>query len=386
MARRMLRSPLAAVFFALVASQAGLLVLSLVLVDVSRTFDTSTSAAGQLRTVAGIAAGATALALVRIGGRAPLRGLLLGGAGLLAVGSLGSAVAPSLVVLGVFQTATGIAAALLHTGGTAAAAAWAPEGARTRALSVALLGPGVAWVVGMPVAGLAASASWRLVFVAVPLVSAVLALAFVRAAPRSQTLPAAEAAAPPDRTFAAWCLAELLASGAWGGLLVFSGALLIESYGIGAATAGAILSVFALAYLAGNVLARRLIDADPERATVALALTVAGSIVLVGAVRPSAAVTTALLCVAGLAGGARTLASTVLVLRIAGSRHVAASGARTAAAHFGYLGGGLGGGLALAAGGYALLGLVLGGLSAAAALVLVVGLRAQRPALRAAAA
>ena len=78
------------------AAQAGAIALSPVLAEVASDFDVSTATAGQLRTVAGLVAGVTALALGRLAGRVGLRRQLLGGLVLLALGSLGSAAAPSL--------------------------------------------------------------------------------------------------------------------------------------------------------------------------------------------------------------------------------------------------------------------------------------------------
>src|SRR5262249_32812107 len=127
-------------FVALFAAQAGAIALSPVLAGVAADLDASTAWAGQLRTVAGLVAGATALALGRVGGRIRLRRQLLAGAVLLGVGALAGATAPSLALLAVAQVPVGAAIALLTTGGTLAAAAWLPEERRASALSWALVG------------------------------------------------------------------------------------------------------------------------------------------------------------------------------------------------------------------------------------------------------
>src|SRR5215831_772833 len=93
----------AILFLCLFAAQAGAIALSPVLVQVARDLDVSTAAAGQLRTIAGLVAGATALALGRWGARLGLGRQLLGGASLLALGSLMSAAAPGIVLLAVGQ-------------------------------------------------------------------------------------------------------------------------------------------------------------------------------------------------------------------------------------------------------------------------------------------
>ena len=89
-----LASPSTALFMSVFTSQAGVLVLSPILVDVARDFDVSTAVAGQLRIVAAPVAALVAVLVVRAGARLPYRLLLAGGAALVAAGSVASAVAP----------------------------------------------------------------------------------------------------------------------------------------------------------------------------------------------------------------------------------------------------------------------------------------------------
>src|SRR5262249_28181404 len=129
----------AILFLCLFASQAGLIALSPVLAQVASDLDVSTATARQLRTASGLAAGTTALALAKLARRLSLRTLLVGGAGLLALGSLASAAAPSFAALALAQLPVGAAVAVLVTGATAAAAEWALPEHRTRVLSWALI-------------------------------------------------------------------------------------------------------------------------------------------------------------------------------------------------------------------------------------------------------
>ncbi len=78
--RSRLTAPGVVLPLALLASQAGLLVLSPILVEVADDFGVSTAAAGQLRTVTGLVAGVAALLFGRVGRRVPLRDLMLAGA------------------------------------------------------------------------------------------------------------------------------------------------------------------------------------------------------------------------------------------------------------------------------------------------------------------
>lgn len=121
-ARATLVAPSAALFLCLFASQAGILVLSPILVQVARDFDVSPSVVGQLRTITGLVAGVGALVLGRLAGRLPLRDLLRAGALLLAVGSVMSAVAPAFWFFALAQLPTGLALAVLLSAGVAAAA------------------------------------------------------------------------------------------------------------------------------------------------------------------------------------------------------------------------------------------------------------------------
>src|SRR3954469_9243841 len=123
-----LRSPGNVAFVSLFAAQAGLLTLSPILPSVARDFGVETAAAGQLRTLVGLVGGIAALAVVFVGRRVGPRRLLLAGNGLLVLGSVASATAPSLAALALAQVAVGGATGLLVAGGLAAAAAWAaPE-------------------------------------------------------------------------------------------------------------------------------------------------------------------------------------------------------------------------------------------------------------------
>src|SRR5262245_14348839 len=127
-------------FLCLFAGQAGAITLSPVLAELAGDLDVSTALAGQLRTVAGLAAGATALALGRLSARIGLGRQLLAGSVLLALGSLASAAAPGIVTLAAVQVPVGAAIGILTTAGTLAAAEWVPSERRAATLSWALIG------------------------------------------------------------------------------------------------------------------------------------------------------------------------------------------------------------------------------------------------------
>ena len=261
-------------FAALFASQAAVIAMSPVLARAASDLHVSTAAAGQLRTVTGLAAGLTALTLGAVTARVALGRLLLGASGLLAVGSLASALAPSYPLLVAAQLPVGVAVAVLTSVGTLAAAEWVHPDLRTRTLSWALVGQPAAWIVGMPLVGLVGERNWRYGWLALPLAAAI--AAGLLAAPRAGRRPAASRpararAAVRDRTIARWLASELLANTAWAGTLVFAGALFTESYGASTALTGCLLAVAAAAYVAGNLACRRLVQREPRAVLVLFA-------------------------------------------------------------------------------------------------------------------
>jgi predicted MFS family arabinose efflux permease len=369
----------AILFLCLFASQAGLIALSPVLAQVASDLDVSTATAGQLRTASGLAAGTTALALARIARRLSLRALLAGGAGLLALGSLASAAAPSFVALALAQLLVGAGVAVLVTGATSAAAEWVPPEHRARVLSWALIGNPAAWIVGMPTIGLVGGTSWRYAWLALPLVAAVAAavVAMTRApsSPPGGVAGAGVLAALADPDVARWSIGELLANSAWIGLLVYAGALFTESYGTSSTLTGLVLALTAVAFVAGNMTARRHAAGDLRPSLVRLALAMAVLVPLVGTLRPSPTVSAVLLSATAFLGGARTLLGNAVGLQAAPERRVAIMATRAAANQFGYfVGSGLGG-IALASFGYPGFGMLLGLLFVGAAASLTCGRR-----------
>jgi predicted MFS family arabinose efflux permease len=253
-------SPALLLFMSVFTSQAAVLVLSPILVDVARDLDVSTAVAGQLRVFGAPVALVVAVFVARSGGRFSLRSLLSVGAVLVAVGSVASAAAPSFVVLALAQVPLWIGVAVLVAGGVGAAGSWSAPEARSRVVARALAGAPAAWIVGMPVIGLVAGVSWRLAFLAVPLPAALVTGAVLlasrpeRAARRSDTSLSRLLRQPGARR---WAVGELLAMSSWAGMLVFSGALFIEVYGASKRMTGLLLAIVALAYLGGNVLGGR---------------------------------------------------------------------------------------------------------------------------------
>jgi DHA1 family inner membrane transport protein len=340
------------------ASQAALLVLTPILASLAADLDVSTATAGQLRTISGLTAGTTALLAGFLASRIGLRDLLGAGLASLAAGCAVSAISPHFGVLAASQALVGVGVGLSYSAAVAAAAEWSSPEDRSRVLAVALLGPPLAWVVGMPLAGLVGEVSWRLSWIAVPLAMTVVALAVLAGRPATPPafVRADLRAVLRQRGVLGWSLGELLAYSAWVGTLVFVGALFVESYGSSVATTGLILGAGALVYVPGNLLFRRWIDDHPRRLLIGLALASAATVAALGAVRPDTLTSFLIFAVLSFLAGGRTLVGSARGLDLAPELRLGVTGVRTAALQFGSFVGAAVGGLALATGGFSALG------------------------------
>jgi MFS transporter, DHA1 family, inner membrane transport protein len=362
---RALGSPSASLFLAMFAAQAALLVLSPILPDIAADLDVSTATAAQLRSLSGLVAGGVAIWLAMWSRPRPLRDLLGTGLILLVAGSTMSAAAMSFTVLAIAQLGVGVGLGLVLSAALAAAGEWAPQ-RQGATLAWALAGQPVAWIVGMPVAGAVAEASWRYAWLAVPALASLVALAALAMRPRDTAVrtTADEPSLWAYRGTRAWALGELFAYGGWAGTLVFVGALLIDSYRTSTTAVGIVLAVVAAAYVPGNFLARRWVDRG-----VGLLLVVGGAVSAVGVAvlgiaRPSLWFSAAVLAALAFVAGGRTLAGSSRGLSLAPSCRLGSMGVRTAAVQYGYLLGAAVGGAALASGGYRALGAALAALFA----------------------
>ena len=366
-----------ALLSALAASQAALVVLNPLLPDVARDLDVSVATAGQLRTVSGLAAGAAALATGYLAARVGLRGLMLGALVILAFGSLVSALAPGFAVLAVAQVLVGVGIGMSYSAAIAATAEWSTEANRSRVLALTLLGPPLAWIVGMPLVGVLGELDWRVSWLVVPVAMALVAAALLL---RQSATPPASARAGLRSVLAypgvaRWTTGELFAFSGWAGALVYMGALLVESYDLSIAATGLALGFGALVYVPGNFLFRRWVDAHSRSLLVGLALAAAVTVACLGAFRPSVWVSVGLFAALCFIAGGRTLAGSARGLGLAPELRLGVTGVRAAAIQAGYFVGAALGGAALAVGGYGTLGLAFAALFVGAAVPHLVPLR-----------
>jgi DHA1 family inner membrane transport protein len=358
--RDILRRPSVVLFAALFASQAALLVLSPILPELAREFGVSTAAAGQLRTVSGATGGLTAIVLVLLPRRPGLRTLLSAGAALMTAGSALSAAAPSFTVLAAAQSVIGVGVGLLIAAGIAAAGEWSAPAERPRTLAWTIAGMPVAWVLGMPLVGAAASVDWRVAWLALPATSGLIALLLVRrVAPDRASVRRCGAAAWRRPEVARFTAGELLAGAAWAGVLTYAGALLIESYAAARGTVAAGLGLAAAAMVPGTFVGRRNVARATPAGLAALTIAQAALVATLGGLRPAAGLSLALLTVMAFLNGWRSVIASGLGMESAPDDKLTVMSLRAAANQFGYLLGAALGGLALAGGGFAALGMTL---------------------------
>jgi predicted MFS family arabinose efflux permease len=369
--RAAITAPSPVLFACLFASQAALLVLSPILPEVAHEFGVSAAAAGQLRSISGITGGLTAVLLAVAGRRPGIRDLLSAGAALVALASLLSALAPSFMLLALAQGVLGVGIGLLVSVGIAATGEWPAPAQRPHVLAWAIVGMPAAWVAGMPIVGAVSGLSWRAVWIAVPAIAALAALALVRLRPADagSRRRGDAVAAWRDPSVARFAFGELLANAAWASVLTYAGTLLLESYDTSTAVTALGLGVAATAMLPGAFSARRgVADATPALLA-GLTMAQACAVLLLAGVRPGPVVTIALLGLMAFVNGRRSMVASALGMDTAPGDKIAVMSLRAAANQFGYLLGAAVGGLALVAGGIPALGAALAALFLAAALI-----------------
>jgi DHA1 family inner membrane transport protein len=332
--------------------------------------------------VLGAAGGLTAVAVALAGRRPGLRDMLMHGANLVLAGAVTSALAPSFAVLAFAQATIGVGIGVIVSIGIAAAGEWAAPGERAKTLAWAIAGMPTAWVVGMPLAGLAASAGWRVAWLVVAAGAAAIALALLRLRPAdvpSERLAGATAAWRRPEV-ARFTLAELLANAAWASVLTYSGALLIETYGASRETVALGLGAIAAAMVPGTFVGRRVAQTATIGQLAALTSAQGCAVAILGVVRPAPGVTLAVLAFMAFVNGCRSVLASSLGMDTASDDKVAVMSLRASANQFGYLVGAAAGALALPLGGFAALGVVLAVLFATGAILHVTPTRVPSPA------
>jgi predicted MFS family arabinose efflux permease len=204
----------------------------------------------------------------------------------------------------------------------------------------------------------------------VPAMSALAALLLVRGVPPDRgTVSRGGATAWRRPDVARFTAGELLANAAWAGVLTYSGALLIESYGAPRSTVAIGLGMAAAAMVPGTFLGRRGVARADPAVLAALTVAQAGMVAMLGGVRPGAGVSLAVLTGMAFLNGCRSMLASAVGMDSAPDDKLTVMSMRAAANQFGYLVGAALGGVALAAGGFAAMGLAFSSLFVLGALL-----------------
>lgn len=355
------------------ASQALLVVLSPTIVAIGDDLSASVGTVGQARSITAVVAIAASVAITARIGAVGVPRLLALGAGLALVACVAVAAAQNLWMFFAAHVLVGLGFACLLSGGFAGVAAFAHD-ERAWAIGYVAGANALAWILVNPVVGILTEwLSWR-VAEAVPAVIALAALLTVRSAapvPGGRVAPRLRGVLgePSARR---WIGAELIAYGAWTGLLTFVGAFFIDTFGVRAGTAGWLLAAGAAAYFAAATRSGRLVARFSRRYLVAASgLAMAALLPVLLGSSGSVTVAAVLFCLVGLAAGVRTPASSSLGLVQIPEHPGTMMAARTGATQLGYLLGAAVGGIVISAAGYRALSLVLAvGMAVSAFLVL----------------
>lgn len=352
------------------ATQASIVVLAPLVVEIGRDLGASVSAIGLARAVlSGVAVGVS-LAIGPLIDRIGVRPLIVRGAAIAFTGAVLTAAAPSLPFFYAAHAVTGAGVACLLSAGFAGVASLFHDRDAAWAMGYVVGAQSVAWIAGNPIVGLLAdSGSWRLSY-AVPAAISLAALAAGLAAPSTGTAVAAQgedgsiraglAAVFSDPSARRWTLAELVAYSAWTAELTYAGAFYVQNYAVSETSVGLLLAAGSVVFLITSLNTERFTRRFPRRRLIVGASVGMGLMLIpVLNVAPSVFVTLAFFFVLAFFAALRSTASSAMGLQQLPGRPGSMMGARTASAQLGYMIGAAGGGLVLALADFGTLGFVL---------------------------
>jgi predicted MFS family arabinose efflux permease len=383
------------------ATQASIVVLAPLLVEIGQSLGASVSAVGVARSVLAGTAFLGSLAIGPLIDRIGVRPLIVRGGALAFAGAAATAAAPTLAVFYAAHVVTGLGVACLLSAGFAGVATFFSGREMAWAMGYVVGAQSLAWIVGNPIVGaLAQAGSWRLSY----LVPASICLAAMVAglALRSSGAPAAgerstpdampgstasgdavlatappaepaEAVPPPresigaglravfaDRSARRWTISELVAYSAWSAELTYAAVFYIRNYGTEVSTIGFLLAGGSFVFMLVSLNTVRLTARLPRKPLlVACAIAMGAMLVPMLNWAPSTLGTFAMFCTAAVFAAVRLAGSSALGLDQLPDRPGAMMGARTGAAQLGYMIGAAGGGAILALWGFGTLGFVL---------------------------
>jgi len=371
---------------ATMATQASIVILSPIIIEVGGELEASISAVGQGRSIMAATAVLAALAIGQAIDRIGVRPLLIAGGALGAAGAVATGAAPSLLVFHLAHALVGLAVACLLSAGFAGVAAFFDERRAGSAMGYVVAAQSVAWIVGVPVIGVLTDAvSWRAAY-AVPAAACLAALAaaalLVPREPRAaEPSGGAEPSGAGERagiltvlrhgSARRWALAELVAYSAWTAELTYAGAFYVQSYGVEETAVGFLLAIGSVAFMLASLGTDRLTRRFGRRRPIVIASLAMGTLLVpVLNLAPAVWFTLALFCAMAVFAGLRSAGSSALGLDQLRALPGSMMAARTASAQLGYMLGAVVGGVVLALADFGALGFVLfAAMAAAAALI-----------------
>jgi predicted MFS family arabinose efflux permease len=365
------------------ATQASIVVLAPLLVEIGHSLGASISAVGVARSVLAGTAFAGSLAIGPLIDRIGVQPLIVRGAALAFAGAVATAASPTLAIFYAAHVVTGLGVACLLSAGFAGVASYFSGREMAWAMGYVVGAQSLAWIIGNPIVGtLADAGSWRLAY----LVPATICLAALMAglalrpgrrgaATEALSLDVADTGTAPtprpesirdglqavfgDRSARRWTIAELIAYSAWSAELTYAAAFYIREYDTSVATVGFLLAGGSVVFLLTSLNTARLTTRFTRKPLlVACAFGMGAVLIPILNWAPSVTGTFAMFCLMAIFAGVRSAGSSALGLEQLPDRPGAMMGARTGAAQLGYMVGAAGGGLVLALAGFGALGFV----------------------------
>ncbi|MEE9201904.1 MAG: MFS transporter [Dehalococcoidia bacterium] len=252
------------------------------LVDMSSGLGTTVPVAAQLVTVSAIAWALTALTIGPFSDTYGRKPVLLLGTALVAIGSLGTAAAPTFAVAAGFRVLAGIGGGVVSPTCLALIGDIFP--ARRRAMSVATITmqPGLSSMLGIPLAAVLADfTGWRSPFIAAGVTMLLAGLVLLALCPRYRPQATGLGLAERLRQVATlpftWHMAgaNMVARMAFGVIITFFPAFLILTYGLRTAEVALPIAIVAIGATLGPLVGGRIGNSRRRLPTVATALLVA---------------------------------------------------------------------------------------------------------------
>lgn len=349
------------------ATQASIVVLAPLLVEIGESLGASVSSVGVARSVLAGTAFAGSLAIGPLIDRLGVRPLIVRGAALALAGAATTAVSPTLAVFYAAHVLTGLGVGCLLAAGFAGVASYFSGREMAWAMGYVVGAQSLAWIFGNPIVGVLADAgSWRLAYL-VP--ASICVGAFVAGLLLRPVAPVGRApesirgglrAVSADRAARRWTIAEMVCYSAWSAELTYGAVFYIHNYGTSVTAVGLLLAGGSAVFMVTSFNTARLTTRFPRKPLLVVsALGLAAVLIPVFNWAPSVGGTFAMFCLMGMFAGVRLAGSSSLGIDLLPDRPGAMMGARTGAAQLGYMVGAAGGGLVLSLWGFGTLGFVL---------------------------